>query len=232
VEAFCEGFCEKVLELPRPVISQANRGAKQAIVLPTCGAYAPSNEQMAMYPWWCNCSTHVFLVTSSGPTRLEVCSTGGKLCLYFKLSQLPRARILEETLLLILYSISNCTHILIPAHILTPTHRLTHPYSHTYLSIGKCSPQPLPKKLLFAIDCYIKPQLAKMWKTTACGFYRQHNSYIQGSESILEEGKKDSEPGAQEIYCKIVSLSNDREASPVIPQQHGCLKTTWTRTAP
>ena len=55
--------------------------------------------------------------------------------------------------------------------------------------------------------------------------YQQHNSYTQGSENILEEVKKDSEPGAQEIYCKIVSPSNGREASPVRPQQHGCVET-------
>lgn len=38
-------------------------------------------------------------------------------------------------------------------------------------------------------------------------------------------------PEDKEVCCQIVSPRNVREASLLMPQQHGCLHKPWTRTA-
>lgn len=36
----------------------------------------------------------------------------------------------------------------------------------------------------------------------------------------------------QEVFCDIVSFGNDGEASPMIPEQYGCLNKTSAMTTP
>lgn len=106
-----------------------------------------------------------------------------------------------------------------------------------HLPIGTCTSQPLPKKLLFALDHDRESLLPKIQRTSDHGVPSPmgcptpvdrltRRLLYSGSENILDEKQKDGKSWRARNSPVRLCPRNDREVSLVMPGQRGGLNKT------